>query len=791
MTVVPTVLSITAGICLFAGSMHLFIGLSRRPRDWVHITFALSSLAIAANALAVLAIHTSESVDAYVVAHKYAFGPAGLGVVLGILWFVAFYTGVRPRRFLLAMSLWFTGIAILQLVLPYGILFAEVSGLREITMPWGEQFVVAQATPHPWRLVVDLYLLVFFGFLLYATYRQYRRGDRGRAWLLALAILLLFLASAFDTLVDTGVVNSIYVTELAYLGFVVAMSVRLYSEIIQTETELDRYRVKLEAMVDERTLELQQANDQLAREIDDRMQIEEELRRVAYERGERVKELDCLFGISDLAGRRDISLDEILQGTAELIPLAWQDPDATVARIVLEDREFKTEHFQEVPLRLASDLVVGGQPAGIVEVRLLAERAPQHRVPFPPEEQRLLEVIAERLGRIVERMRAEEALHRRVEELAGLNRIAHTIATATDLPAILQQVSEVATDLFAARYTHVIWSEGGGGDNSVQVGYEPGSGQTGPTPLDLSLSELPVVSRVLREAKSQIIPDVRSLTLADGVREFLVQRNIRSVLIVPLVIRRAAVGVLSVASDLPGRLFSADEVRLAETIATDLAAAIEGTRLFEQAQAVAVSEERSRIARDLHDSVTQTIYSASLIAEALPRVWVRNPEQVTGSLTTLGQLIRGALAEMRTLLFELRPAALEESSLGRLLHQLADVLTGRTQTPVEVTVQGQTELPPEVKVTLYRMAQEAFNNIAKHAGATQVTATLQNLPDRITLTIQDDGQGFDPDSVPPERMGLRITRERAEAIGADLVVRSELGRGTEVRVEWRKDEGAA
>ena len=172
-----------------------------------------------------------------------------------------------------------------------------------------------------------------------------------------------------------------------------------------------------------------------------------------------------------------------------------------------------------------------------------------------------------------------------------------------------------------------------------------------------------MVSRVLREARSQIIPDVRSLTLTDAVREFLVQRNIQSVLLGPLIIRRSAIGVLSVASDLPGRLFSADDVRLAETIATDLAAAIEGARLFEQAQAAAVAEERSRLARELHDSVTQTLYSVSIVAEALPRVLERNVEDAKRNARHMRRVVLGALAEMRTLLFELRPDALEGASL--------------------------------------------------------------------------------------------------------------------------------
>jgi signal transduction histidine kinase len=481
-------------------------------------------------------------------------------------------------------------------------------------------------------------------------------------------------------------------------------------------------------------------------------------------------------------------MDEILQGTAELIPPAWQDPNATAARIVLEDREFKTERFQETPSRLASDLVVGGQPAGTVEVRLLEGKEPRYGSPFLPEERRLLEVIAERLGRIVERIRTEKALRLRVEELAALNRIAHTMATATDLPTTLQQVSEMVTDLFAARHAHVIWSQGLGGENALRVGYEPGSGHTGPAPLDLSLSELPVVCQVLQESRPRIIGDVGSLTLHGDVREFLEQRSVESVLLVPLIIRREAIGVMSVASDLPGRLFSADDVRLAETIATDLAAAIENARLSQQAQAVAIAEERSRLARELHDSVTQVLFSINLIALGLGRLWRRDPEMAARSTDELQRLTRGALAEMRTLLRELRPQTIAATDLNTLLKQLGDGVAARHDIPVEVEVGQLSEIPPEVHVSLYRIAQEALNNITKHAEASRVAVKLDCVGATVQLSITDDGQGFDLGDVPREHMGLDIMQERADAIGATATISSRLGAGTSIAVNWPAPE---
>jgi PAS domain S-box-containing protein len=390
---------------------------------------------------------------------------------------------------------------------------------------------------------------------------------------------------------------------------------------------------------------------------------------------------------------------------------------------------------------------------------------------------------------ITKRMAAEEALRQRVEELTMLNRIAHTMAAATELPTTLAQASEIIAGLFAAHCVHILWLEGEEAGVYSHAGCEPGSGQAGPSRLIVSLDKLPFLGQVLREARSQVVANARSLSLSDPERELLLHGQVQSVMFVPLVIGGTAVGLLWVASDQPGRLFTANEMRLAETIALDLAAAIEGARLSRQAQAAAVAEERSRLARELHDSITQTLYSVSILAEALPRVLERDLEDAKRNANHMRQVVLGALAEMRTLLFELRPEALDTADLGVLLGQLAASLRGRGRLAVDLSIEGKVAPPPEVKIGLYRIAQEAFNNIARHARATHVTVALQDLPDRVLLTIQDDGQGFDPDSVAAEQMGLRIMRERAEGLGLQLVIESQAGRGTGIAATWQKDKG--
>jgi signal transduction histidine kinase len=236
-----------------------------------------------------------------------------------------------------------------------------------------------------------------------------------------------------------------------------------------------------------------------------------------------------------------------------------------------------------------------------------------------------------------------------------------------------------------------------------------------------------------------------------------------------------------------------DPVRLREAVERATAAAVENARLYEsernRAERAAI-DERQRLARELHDSVTQTLFSASLIAEVLPRLWARNPAVAQPRLEELRQLTRGALAEMRTLLLELRPAVLLQMPLADLLRQLTEAVTGRARLPVTLEVEGggdtpPTPLPAEVQMAFYRTAQEALNNIVKHAGATSATVSLRWLPGGLQLGVHDDGRGFDPAAVPAGHLGLGGMHERAAAIGATLFVRAAPGEGTHLTLDWQ------
>ena len=198
----------------------------------------------------------------------------------------------------------------------------------------------------------------------------------------------------------------------------------------------------------------------------------------------------------------------------------------------------------------------------------------------------------------------------------------------------------------------------------------------------------------------------------------------------------------------------------------------------------AVAAERIRLARDLHDAVTQTLFASSLIAEVLPDLWMVDVVEAKKNTDELRQLTRGALAEMRTLLLELRPAALTQARLSDLIRQLCEALIGRARLPINLVVEGERSLPPEVQVAVYRIAQESLNNVFKYARATKVNVNLHLIPTGVHLDICDNGVGFEPSSQKPTSLGLRIMRERAEAIGAELSITSQPGAGVCVEVEW-------
>lgn len=241
-----------------------------------------------------------------------------------------------------------------------------------------------------------------------------------------------------------------------------------------------------------------------------------------------------------------------------------------------------------------------------------------------------------------------------------------------------------------------------------------------------------------------------------------------------------------------------EEIELLKSFADQVGLAYGNELLRTKAEEMAVVTERNRIARDLHDAITQTLFSANLITDTLTEIWPLDREKALGLITNLRQLNQSALAEMRTLLLELRPAAVIETDLFDLLEQLANILRGRAGCSANLDVKGKCKLPDDVHITFYRIAQEAVTNIMKHSDAKNVWIQLKCTPlnrkNRMKstrsalLVIKDDGIGFDPEVLTGGRFGLANMRQRAVTIGADLQIQAKPDEGTCVRLTWNEKE---
>ena len=198
----------------------------------------------------------------------------------------------------------------------------------------------------------------------------------------------------------------------------------------------------------------------------------------------------------------------------------------------------------------------------------------------------------------------------------------------------------------------------------------------------------------------------------------------------------------------------------------------------------AVAAERNRLARELHDSVTQSLYSLTLLAVAGQRmIQAEDLQQIAGNQARLGEIAQQALQEMRLLVYELRPLALESEGLIGALEQRLETVERRAGVQARVLVEGEVELAPDLEEELYGIAQEALNNALKHAGATQVVLSVRAAEKSVALEVADDGQGFDPaDMRDTGGLGLISMQERADKIGGQLTVRSAPGEGTRVTV---------
>jgi signal transduction histidine kinase len=263
--------------------------------------------------------------------------------------------------------------------------------------------------------------------------------------------------------------------------------------------------------------------------------------------------------------------------------------------------------------------------------------------------------------------------------------------------------------------------------------------------------------------------------------------EVESIAFFPLQVREKVLGYLGLELREEERMITSEEANLLNIFSTDIAQLIEDARLFEQAKLLVAAEERNRLARELHDSVAQTLFSISLFIDATRMALKTNKSSVIEShLEELTQLSREAMSDMRLLIFELRPPILEKSGLGNALQSRLQSVEAKAGFQTHFELQGEFHLSQDQEGELYRIVQEALNNVIKHAQANRVSVKLVGQADCIQIIIEDDGVGFDPIKVEQGGgQGFRTIRERAANIHASCLFESAPGQGTKIVIEMK------
>lgn len=401
---------------------------------------------------------------------------------------------------------------------------------------------------------------------------------------------------------------------------------------------------------------------------------------------------------------------------------------------------------------------------------------------FPEGDRHLLTTIAEMAGNALHRAAVVETLEQRVadrtRELAALYDVSAVASTPLDLQTTLEQsLARVLVAMQSAVGTIHLLDETAG---TLRLAAHQANPPVTVAQIDFLMPPPHLTDWVIQHGEPLVIPDLSADPQAPQAAPMT---NSRAYAGVPMQARRRVLGVLSVVRE-TGRQFNVEEMALLASIADQVAVAVENVRLHQQAEQSAVMEERARLARELHDSVTQSLYSVTLLADATRDFTTAGEwERVKHYLGRMSETARLALKEMRLLLYELQPPLTEKVGLVEALSHRLDAVEGRAGVKVRLLAKEWVDLPAPVEENLYRIALEALNNILKHAEATTVTVHLCADAAGVDLEVVDNGKGFEPDSVMSRGgMGLLSMRQRVERLNGKLTIQSTPGEGTRVKV---------
>jgi nitrate/nitrite-specific signal transduction histidine kinase len=382
------------------------------------------------------------------------------------------------------------------------------------------------------------------------------------------------------------------------------------------------------------------------------------------------------------------------------------------------------------------------------------------------------------ISHLEERVRDRtQALRRRALQLETSARLSRDLtASILDLDDLLMRVVALIRDAFGYYQVHIYLLDAEG----QRLLLRASSGRAGPAVQGLDVSASSLNSEAARSGRAVLVDDVS----ADP--RFLADESLpdtRSELVVPLSVSGRVIGTMDVqCAAVDG--FAQDDVLVIQSLGDQVAVAIENARLVGRSRELAVVQERNRMARELHDSMTQLLYSLVLFAGASRKaLQAERFERAERNLIRVEQSAQQALKEMRLLVFELRPHSLDEEGLAGALRQRLEAVENRVGITTQLSVQGELDLPAATEAGLYRIAQEALTNALKHAFASSVSVQVSAGEEGVELEVIDDGRGFDPAGIAElGGLGLVTMRERAEELGGTLTIVSAPGEGTRVTV---------
>lgn len=399
---------------------------------------------------------------------------------------------------------------------------------------------------------------------------------------------------------------------------------------------------------------------------------------------------------------------------------------------------------------------------------------------FDEEEMRLLISAGQQIGVAVDNAFLFAAQQRRAEQFRVIAEVGRQITSIMDIDQVLDQVVKLVQKAFGYEHVAIAMLEE---DYAV---YRVGAGRLWEdpkfnfNPSRLKIGTEGVTGRVASTGQALYLPDVRE---DPGYVEMKGSGTL-SELTVPIKVKGKVIGVLDAQSK-HLNAFDDSDLMVLQSLADQTAVAVENAQLYKQAQQLAVVEERNRLARELHDSVTQALYGITLHAEAAYRqLEAQRADLANEQLSELRSTAQEALREMRLLIFELRPSVVEMQGLVPALRARLEAVEERAGLRVEMNLDDHLNLSDRVQDGLYRIAQEALNNALKHAKANQIRLNLSGSLSKVTLEIFDDGLGFKPDeAIEGGGLGLDGIIERAELLRGELTIDSWPGKGTTIRIE--------